>query len=239
MPSEQTGETPSFAVINGCLSVNGMLLTGNQYTIPWWSGRVKDNFVQYGAKPAITRFVPGREGNGWTDRIDSVVIFLANNHYTSLYHNYGLWYDLRRTDHERIRRADGDVWAPFYEQPFTRSGEGIAWDGLSRYDLTKPNRWYWNRLNEFAQQSASRHIFLYSEHYFQHNILEAGAHWVDCLGDPSIISMALISQNLFLLQVINVSLWQNSSIMNKTPYSVLFIANISGCVWSRPKISLT
>lgn len=126
-------------------------------------------------------FCPGREGLGWTDRIDSVVNYLSDQHYSSLYHNYGLWYDLRRTDHERIRRADGDVWAPFYEQPFSRSGEGTAWDGLSRYDLSKPNRWYWGRLNEFAQKAAQQNILLFNEHYFQHNILEAGAHWVDCL----------------------------------------------------------
>ena len=24
--------------------------------------------------------------------------------------NYGLWYDRRRDDHERVRRRDGDVW---------------------------------------------------------------------------------------------------------------------------------
>jgi hypothetical protein len=161
-----------------------MLVTGNQYAIPWWSGRVKDNFIEHGAKPAVTRFVPGCEGMGWTDRIDSVINYLANNRYSSLYHNYGLWYDLRRTDHERVRRADGDVWAPFYEQPFSRSGEGTAWDGLSRYDLTKPNRWYWSRLNDFAHQAASQYILLYNEHYFQHNILEAGAHWVDCPWRP-------------------------------------------------------
>ena len=161
-----------------------MLLTGNQYNIPWWSGRVKDNFVEKEAKPAITRFVPGREGTGWTDRIEAVVDFLADHHYASLDHNYGLWYDLRRTDHERVRRADGDVWAPFYEQPFSRSGEGTAWDGLSRYDLTKPNRWYWSRLNEFATKAANRQILLFHEHYFQHNILEAGAHWVDCPWRP-------------------------------------------------------
>ena len=158
--------------------------TGNQYSIPWWSGRVKDNFAEKDAKPAITRFVPGREGTGWTDRIDSVVTFLASHHYASLDHNYGLWYDLRRTDHERVRRADGDVWAPFYEQPFSRSGQGTAWDGLSRYDLTKPNRWYWSRLNEFAAKAAGQHILLFNEHYFQHNILEAGAHWVDCPWRP-------------------------------------------------------
>ncbi|MBO4462638.1 MAG: pectate lyase [Prevotella sp.] len=165
-------------------SVGSLLIPGNQYNIPWWSGRVKDNFVQKDAKPAITRFVPGREGTGWTDRIDSVVAFLVNNHYSSLSHNYGLWYDLRRTDHERVRRADGDVWAPFYEQPFSRSGQGTAWDGLSRYDLTRPNQWYWSRLREFADKAAAHNILLFHHHYFQHNILEAGAHWVDCPWRP-------------------------------------------------------
>ena len=174
----------SYTVTNGHLTADGCLVTGNQYSIPWWSGRVKDNFATNESKPAITRFVPGREGKGWTDRMDSVVAFLSDNHYASLYHNYGLWYDLRRTDHERVRRADGDVWAPFYEQPFSRSGQGTAWDGLSRYDLTKPNRWYWSRLQEFADKAAPHQILLFNEHYFQHNILEAGAHWVDCPWRP-------------------------------------------------------
>ena len=174
----------TFAVTNGCITANGKLLTGNQYHIPWWNGRVKDNFVKQEAKPAITRFVPGREGTGWTDDIDMVVDYLADHHYSSLYHHYGLWYDLRRIDHERVRRADGNVEAPFYEQPFARSGEGTAWDGLSRYDLTKPNRWYWSRLNDFTQKAAKKDIMLYNECYFQHNILEAGAHWVDCPWRP-------------------------------------------------------
>ena len=185
--SPLTSKTPpftSYSITNGHLTIDGRLITGNQYNIPWWSGRVKDNFVKKEAKPAITRFVPGREGTGWTDRIDEVVDFLADHHYATLDHNYGLWYDLRRTDHERVRRADGDVWAPFYEQPFSRSGEGTAWDGLSRYDLTKPNLWYWNRLNEFTQKAVSKEILLFHEHYFQHNILEAGAHWVDCPWRP-------------------------------------------------------
>ncbi len=176
--------THTYAITHGHLTVDGALLTGNQYDIPWWSGRVKDNFVTREARPAITRFVPGREGTGWTDRIDSVVSYLNRNHFTSLDHHYGLWYDLRRTDHERVRRADGDVWAPFYEQPFARCGQGTAWDGLSLYDLTRPNRWYWNRLNEFSSQSATHSILLFHEHYFQHNILEAGAHWVDCPWRP-------------------------------------------------------
>ena len=176
--------TANIKMEGGHLAVNGRLITGNQYDIPWWSGRVKDNFVEREARAAITRFVPGREGTGWTDRLDSVVGFLGNHHYAMLHHHYGLWYDLRRTDHERVRRADGDVWAPFYEQPFARSGKGTAWDGLSCYDLSQPNRWYWSRLNQFAAQAAPYGILLFNEHYFQHNILEAGAHWVDCPWRP-------------------------------------------------------
>lgn len=183
-PTEDNTKAKNFAITNGHITADGKLITGNNYQIPWWSGRVKDNFVQKGARPAITRFVPGREGTGWTDRIDSVVNYLDKNNFCILDHHYGLWYDLRRTDHERIRRADGDVWAPFYEQAFARSGQGTAWDGLSRYDLTKPNEWYWTRLNEFAEEGAKKGILLFNQNYFQHNILEAGAHWVDCPWRP-------------------------------------------------------
>jgi len=97
----------------------------------------------------------------------------------ALDHNYGLWYDRRRDDHQRVRRMDGEVWAPFYEQPFARSGEGTAWDGLSKYDLTQFNPWYWDRLKEFADKSEKENIILIHQNYFQHNILEAGAHWAD------------------------------------------------------------
>lgn len=182
--AKDIAQAPKFAITNGHITADGRLVTGNRYHIPWWAGRVKDSFVKKGAKPAITRFVPGREGIGWTDRIDSVVNYLKANGYCMLDHNYGLWYDLRRTDHERVRRADGNVEAPFYEQPFSRTGKGTAWDGLSRYDLTKPNLWYWSRLKEFAEKGAKQGLMLFHENYFQHNIIEAGAHWVDCPWRP-------------------------------------------------------
>ena len=183
-PAKTVAPVRTFEVSHGHLTADGDLITGIQYNIPWWNGRVKDNFVRREARPAITRFVPGREGTGWTDRIDSVVSYLQRWHFAALDHHYGLWYDLRRIDHERVRRADGDVWAPFYEQPFARSGKGTAWDGLSCYDLSRPNLWYWNRLNQFASQAAPYGMLLFNEHYFQHNILEAGAHWVDCPWRP-------------------------------------------------------
>ena len=74
--AENGGKAMKFAIENGHITADGKLITGNNYQIPWWAGRVKDNFVKKGARPAITRFVPGREGTGWTDRIDSVVTYL-------------------------------------------------------------------------------------------------------------------------------------------------------------------
>ena len=168
----------TYEVADGRLVMDGAVMTGGRQEVPWWNGKIRYNYLPK-AKPHVTRFVPGREGLGVTDRVDSTVIYMVENDITVLDHNYGLWYERRRDDHERIRRRDGDVWAPFYEQPFARSGEGTAWDGLSKYDLTRPNAWYWSRLGEFADKGADAGRLLFNQHYFQHNILEAGAHWVD------------------------------------------------------------
>lgn len=107
--------------------------------------------------------MPGREGLGLTDRIDSVVSFMKQKNILVFDQNYGLWYDRRRDDHERIRRRDGDVWGPFYEQPFGRSGQGTAWEGLSKYDLKRPNAWYWSRLKEFAEKGSKDGLLLFHE----------------------------------------------------------------------------
>jgi len=162
---------------NGKMLLNGELALGGKYDCPWWNGKLRPNYLEKKAQPALTRFVPDREGIGLTDRVDSVVAFMDNKNILAYDQCYGLWYDRRRDDHERIRRRDAECWAPFYEMPWARSGEGTAWEGLSRYDLTKPNLWYYDRLREFCQK-APNHL-LYYEHYFQHNVLEAGAHWVD------------------------------------------------------------
>jgi len=128
----------------------------------------------------LTRFAPGRVGPGLTDDLNEIADLMVGKGDVALDHHYGLWYDRRREDHERVRRMSGDVWAPFYEQPFARSGQGTAWDGLSKYDLAKYNPWYWSRLKQFAGICDDRGLILFNENYFQHNILEAGAHWVDC-----------------------------------------------------------
>lgn len=170
---------PVFGIVDGVFVADGSAIVGGRQEVQWWNGKLKPTHTVK-AKPHVTRFVPGREGLGLTDRIDSTITSMRDAGVVVLDHNYGLWYDRRRDDHERVRRRDGDVWAPFYEQPFARSGEGTAWDGLSKYDLTRPNAWYWQRLNDFASKGAEEGLLLFNEQYFQHNILEAGAHWVDC-----------------------------------------------------------
>ena len=167
-----------YGLKEGRLVMNDTLLVGGRQNVRWWSGSLEFDQLEK-ATAHVTRFVPDREGRGLTDRIDEVVAEMKERGTLLLDHNYGLWYDRRRDDHIRVRRRDGDVWAPHYEQPFARSGEGQGWDGMSKYDLTKPNTWYWSRLREFAAQAKKEGLLLFHQNYFQHNIIEAGAHWVD------------------------------------------------------------
>ncbi len=122
-----------------------------------------------------------RDERDWdlTDRIDSVVDFMKQKN---------ILFSIRITVFGMIvagmttngfRRRDGDVWDLSNEQPFGRSGQGTAWEGLSKYDLKRPNAWYWSRLKEFAEKGNKDGLLLFHENYFQHNKLEAGAHWVD------------------------------------------------------------
>jgi hypothetical protein len=161
---------------NGLLTFEGKLIAGKQTNVAWWRGSLLDKEVQK-SSPHITRFAPGRTGTGLTDNINEVVDYLTANNTIALEHNYGLWYDRRMDDHERVRRIDADVWPPFYEQPFARSGQDLAWDHLSKYDLTKFNDWYWTRLAQFANLAEPNGQLLVNQQYFQHNIIEAGAHW--------------------------------------------------------------
>jgi len=174
--TEWTG--PRMRIENGWLVYGDAVMTGRQQGVRWWSGGPRPLDVAK-ATPHITRFVPGRIGHGLTDDLDEMADGLREHGIVALEHNYGLWYDRRRDDHERIRRIDGDVWPPFYELPFARSGRGTAFDGLSRYDLTKYNPWYWMRLREFADLADRKGLVLIHQNYFQHNIIEAGAHWTD------------------------------------------------------------
>jgi len=169
---------PVMQIVNGWLVHGNEVVTGRRSEVPWWNGSVQPKDLPQ-MKPHITRFVPGRTGTGLTDDLDSLTDWMQRANVVGIEHNYGLWYERRRDDHERIRRMTGDVWPPFYELPFARSGKDSAWDGLSKYDLTKYNDWYWRRLKTFADLADQKGLVLVHQNYFQHNIIEAGAHNVD------------------------------------------------------------
>ena len=170
-----------YEIVNGWLTKNNSVLVGGKHQTPWWNGRTTDAAMAK-AKYALTRFVPGQETTGGTDRVDSVISQMQHDHTLLFSQNYGLWTDRRRDDHERIRRKNGDAWAPFYEQPFARTGTlniqhstlnddtsnannvqrstfnvqcNLAWDGMTKYDLTTLNKWYFWRLQQFAKKSES------------------------------------------------------------------------------------
>ncbi|GAA4496713.1 DUF6298 domain-containing protein [Hymenobacter ginsengisoli] len=169
---------PALRLVHGVVVRGDALVLGRHQEVPWWNGSARP-YGLAGAKAHVTRFVPGFTGCGLTDDLATMTDSLRAGNVVALSHNYGLWYERRRDDHERIRRMDGETWAPFYELPFARSGTGQAWDGLSRYDLTKYNKWYWGRLAQFADLADQKGLVLLHEHYFQHNIIEAGAHYAD------------------------------------------------------------
>lgn len=176
LTQDTTLSTSKVVTQNGWLTYQGKVIAGNRLSVPWWRGSLRDSDISK-SLPDITRFVPGRTGTGFTDNINEVSDYLSTNNMVALEHNYGLWYERRMDDHERVRRFDADVWPPFYEQPFARSGQDLAWDQLSKYDLTKFNDWYWDRLSLFADLAETKGQLLVNQQYFQHNIIEAGAHW--------------------------------------------------------------
>ena len=130
--------------------------------------------------PALTRFAPGLEGVGLTDNLPALAASLNTGDVVS--HNYGLWYDRRRVDHDFYGspdQKDGEVWGPFMELPWARSGTGRAWDGLSQYDLTRFNPWFFDRIQTFADLAEQRGVVLYHQMYMQHWLLESRSHYVD------------------------------------------------------------
>ncbi len=169
---------PAMQITNGWVVRGNEILTGIRKEVPWWNGGVQANDL-LNVQPAITRFVPGRSGKGLTDDLNELTDTMKLQHIIGMEQHYALWYERRRDDHERIRRMDGEVWPPFYELPFARSGKDLAWDGLSKYDLTKYNPWYWGRLKQFADLADQKGLLLVHQNYFQHNIIEAGAHYAD------------------------------------------------------------
>ena len=180
--ASEAAHTPAvnhpFSIEKGIIVMDGKPLTGHIQRTALWRGNTRPSGIRT-AGVHLTRFVPGRTGNGLTDDLNTVAAYLKERNCVALNHFPALWYERRRDDHGRSRRADADVWAPFYEQPFSRSGKGEAFDRLSKYDLNQYNDWYWLRLKQFADIADKEGLLLIQDHYLQHNIIEEGAHWAD------------------------------------------------------------
>lgn len=186
LPSALPGETAAskkISIKNGWLLIGGKFATGGEMSSPWWNGGIRPGQFEKAA-PALTRFVPGRTGTGLTDDLNDVAAGLVKGGRVKVFQFPPLWYERRRDDHERVQRMDGDVVAPFYETPWERSGLGRASDGLSKWDVTKTNRWYFDRLRNFADLAEQNGLVLFNGLYQQHNILEAGGHYADAPWRP-------------------------------------------------------
>jgi hypothetical protein len=164
---------------NGVFIIDGLPAWTARTSYSWFQAQMPRTLApSFG--PAITRFAPGKTGTGWTDDLEAVADAMAPR--SAFYQHYGLWYDRRRVDHNYYgspEQRTSDVWAPFMELPWARSGTGKAWDGLSLFDLTRFNPWFFDRMKAFADLADRKGLILYHNFYFQHWLLESRSHYVD------------------------------------------------------------
>ncbi len=173
-----TPSTGHWSLVNGHFLRNNAALFATSSSNAWWKGQTVPARAQT-LGWHFARWAPGRIGPGLTEDLAELADRLAAADQRIAQVWPGLWYDRRRDDHKTDPRPDSEVWAPFYEMPWARSGTGTAADGLSKFDLTKFNPWYWNRLRDFARECSSRGIVVYHHFYNHHNLVEAAAHWTD------------------------------------------------------------
>lgn len=175
------GEPGGLQIVNGWFTQDARAIWGAGQHNGWWGGyRRNDNWIHYyKVRTALCRRDPNRVGPSFTEDLDQLADAMVRYGYPGFEHNYGLWFDRRRDNHDTEQRTDGQVQPPFLEQPWARSGRGTAWDGLSQYDLTRFNPWYFSRLKQFATLCRARGCVLFHNFYMQHALLEQQAHYVD------------------------------------------------------------
>ncbi len=165
------------SIVNGYYVVGGRAVFGGSMGSALWQGQL----IPARGRPATspTRWAPGRSGPGLTEDLDALTDTMLTQNAKFYYAFSGLWYDRRRDSHLITRWDDGEVWGPFFESPWARSGHGKATDGLSKYDLTKFNPWYFARLRELADDCAAKGLVFVYQAYDNHNVQEAAAHWAE------------------------------------------------------------
>jgi hypothetical protein len=166
-------------IVNGRFVLEGHAIWGPSQSEAWWRGDTSPYTAAQSTGSSVSRFMPGVATPGETEDLDELAARLKARDTVSIQVQPGLWYEHRRDSHTVERRDDGNVWAPFYEMPWARSGQGVAWDGLSRFDLSRYNPWYFERHRQFARQAAEKGFLVLYNLYNTHDVLEIGPHWID------------------------------------------------------------
>jgi Family of unknown function (DUF6298)/Putative collagen-binding domain of a collagenase len=172
-------------IVNGRFVRDDEVVWGSSQGEAWWRGDTSLYTAAASTGSSVTRFMPGVTAPGETEDLKEMVGRMKARNTVSIQVNPGLWYDHRRDAHTVERRTDGDVWAPFYEAPWARSGQGTAWDGLSKFDVSRYNPWYFEREREFARDASEAGILVFYDLYNTHNVLEIGPHWIDYAWRPA------------------------------------------------------
>ncbi len=174
------GSGQSAARRTGALVRNGWLVHGDRMIWGWvqhngwWRPGQRPNLTRRSLGDPLGDVRPNR-----TEDLDKLTDHMLRYGYPGFEHNYGLWYDRRRDAHDTAPRNDANVQPPFLEQPWARGDTGTAADGLPKYDLTRFNPWYFERLKAFADLCDRKGTVLFHKYYMQHALLETQAHYVD------------------------------------------------------------
>ena len=174
----------SFAIVNGRFVVDGRVLWGESQNEAWWRGDTSYLTAQ-STGSSISRFMPGQVGSGMTEDLLEFVSRLKQRGTAFYISSPGLCYEHRRDAHNTFHQVNGNVWAPFYEMPWARSGKGVAWDGLSLYDVSRYNSWYFARHREFIKLAGQQGMIVYVNFYNNHDVNEIGPHWIDYAWRPA------------------------------------------------------
>ena len=176
---QPAAEVHKVEIVNGRFVVDGKAMWGPSQGEAWWRGDTSPLSAALSTGSSVSRFMPGVDAPGETENLSEMAARLKARSLVTFQVTPGLWYEHRRDAHTVERRDDGNAWAPFYEMPWARSGQGAAWDGLSRFDVSRYNPWYFARHREFAEQAAAKGFLVVYELYNDHNVLEIGPHWID------------------------------------------------------------
>lgn len=183
--AEKTRALHPVEMEGGRFVVDGKALWGPSRTEAWWRGDTSPWTALATTGSSVTRFMPGVEAPGLTEDLAALAARVKGDGMVSIQVNPGLWYEHRRDAHTVEMHGDGNVWAPFYEMPWARSGKGMAWDGLSKFDLTRYNPYYFARQRSFAHAAAEQGLVVFYDLYNTHNVLEIGPHWIDYAWRPA------------------------------------------------------